>query len=41
MLERPDVFQRLAALDDAALDRVVAGMEAQPTAGKARPRKLA
>ena len=41
VLERPDVFRRLAALDDAALDRVVAGMEAQPTAGKARPRKLA
>ena len=41
VLERPDAFRRLAALDDNALDRVVAGMEAQPTAGKARPRKRA
>lgn len=27
MLERPDVFGRLADLDDDALDRVLAGVE--------------
>ena len=41
VLERPDVFRRLAALDDAALDRVVAGMETQTATGKAQPRKRA
>ena len=41
VLERPDVFRRLAALDDDALDRVVAGMELRPAAGKVRPRKRA
>lgn len=41
VLERPDVFGRLAALDDAALDRVVAGMEPQPPAAGLRRQKPA
>ena len=41
VLERPDVFRRLAALDDAALDRVLAGVELQPATTGARPRKRA
>ena len=41
VLERPDAFRRLAALDDAALDRVLAGVESRPAAGMTRPRKPA
>jgi transcriptional regulator with XRE-family HTH domain len=41
VLERPDVFGRLAALDDAALDRVLAGVKLQPATAGARPRKRA
>ena len=41
VLERPEAFRRLAALDDAALDRVLAGVESKPAAGKTRPRKQA
>jgi hypothetical protein len=33
VLERPDAFRRLAALDDAALDRVLTELECRPTAG--------
>lgn len=34
VLERPDVFRRLAELDDEALDRVLAGAGGPPPAGK-------
>lgn len=37
VLERPDAFRRLAALDDAALDKVLAGMT-PPATTRARPR---
>jgi HTH-type transcriptional regulator, competence development regulator len=37
VLERPDAFRRLAALDDAALDKVLAGM-VPPATTKGRPR---
>jgi hypothetical protein len=40
VLERPDAFRRLAALDDDALDNVLAGMAPPATTG-ARPRKRA
>ena len=33
VLERPDAFRRLAELDDAALDRVLTGLNCHPTAG--------
>jgi len=41
VLERPDAFRRLAALDDAALDRVLACVELQPATTGGRPRKRA
>lgn len=41
VLERPDVFLRLAELNDAALDRMVAGMEPQAATRGVRPRKRA
>ena len=39
VLERPEAFRRLTALEDATLDRVLAGVESKPAAGKTRPRK--
>lgn len=39
VLERPDVFGRLADLDDAALDRVLAGVERRATQVDPTPRR--
>lgn len=33
VLERPDAFRRLAELDDAALDRVLTGLDCRPVSG--------
>lgn len=36
VLERPDAFRRLAALDDATLDKVLAGMSGEKHGGRRR-----